>query len=432
VRRRWPGLRSAARGSFGRSVLQLTSGTAAGQVIGIAVTPVLTRLFAPEDFGTFAVYTTMVGLLVVVGTLRYELAVPLARTATDAAALVRGAFAVLGVFSALVALAVALPATRDLAPSLSGVHWLLVPVGLLATGSYSLVAATAVRDQRFAALGRRQVWQAVVRAAVQVGTGLAGLTRTGLVLGHVVGSAAGTASLLRSSEIARTAARLREPLRPLAVLKQFRKYPLYSMPAGLLNSTALQVPVILLASGYGVGFVGQYALAQRVIAAPLTLVASSIASVYRARLSQMLRSGTGDVLALYTRLVGLLAVVGLVPLAGLAALAPSLFELVFGPEWDEAGRIVRLLGLMFFAKFVFSSVAEALNALQRQGRQLVWDLGRTASVVAVLVVGPLSGAEAETTVLLYAVTMTAWYAFHGVLVRRALKAHAGVPSRPTA
>lgn len=49
------------RSSFARNVAVLAGGTAVGQAIVVLASPILTRLYTPEDFGVLAVYTSFLG-----------------------------------------------------------------------------------------------------------------------------------------------------------------------------------------------------------------------------------------------------------------------------------------------------------------------------------------------------------------------------------
>src|ERR1700680_2879364 len=66
-----------ASGQFMSNVLTLITGNGLSQLINIAGTLVLARLFAPEAFGSFALFVTMVSFLSVLGGGRYELAIML-------------------------------------------------------------------------------------------------------------------------------------------------------------------------------------------------------------------------------------------------------------------------------------------------------------------------------------------------------------------
>jgi O-antigen/teichoic acid export membrane protein len=91
------------KGSFARNVLTLMTGTTLAQAIPIAVSPILTRLFSPAEFGVFAVYLAIVSVLAILATGRYELAIMVPKKDRDAAALAVAAF-MLSLFVSLVIL----------------------------------------------------------------------------------------------------------------------------------------------------------------------------------------------------------------------------------------------------------------------------------------------------------------------------------------
>ena len=103
---------------FARSVGILAGGTAAGQAIIVAASPILTRLYTPEDFGVLAVYASLLSILGVVASLRYELAIPLPESDEEAANVtVLSLVVVLGM--ALVTAAIALPFRQPIAEALN-------------------------------------------------------------------------------------------------------------------------------------------------------------------------------------------------------------------------------------------------------------------------------------------------------------------------
>lgn len=65
------------KSEFSRNVLTLMTGTTITQAIPIAISPILTRIYTPEDFGIFALYMSVVSIVSVVATGCYELAIML-------------------------------------------------------------------------------------------------------------------------------------------------------------------------------------------------------------------------------------------------------------------------------------------------------------------------------------------------------------------
>ena len=72
------------KSEFNRNVLTLMTGTTIAQAIPIAISPILTRIYTPEDFGMFALYMSIASIIAIVATGRYELAIMLPKKDEDA------------------------------------------------------------------------------------------------------------------------------------------------------------------------------------------------------------------------------------------------------------------------------------------------------------------------------------------------------------
>jgi lipopolysaccharide exporter len=94
-------LKRIKKNDFAVNVLKLISGTALGQMITVLVSPLLARIYAPEDFGLLAVYISIASILSVIISLRYETAVVLPEDDNQAMDLVLLASLVAFVFSIL-------------------------------------------------------------------------------------------------------------------------------------------------------------------------------------------------------------------------------------------------------------------------------------------------------------------------------------------
>jgi O-antigen/teichoic acid export membrane protein len=91
-----------------RDVLKLAGGTAGSQVITVAATPIITRLYGPESFGVLATFASILALLNVVSSLRYELAIAVPEDDDEAITLVWLCFVLVAISTALTALGVVL------------------------------------------------------------------------------------------------------------------------------------------------------------------------------------------------------------------------------------------------------------------------------------------------------------------------------------
>src|SRR5690625_6821617 len=82
-------------------MLILLMGSGFSKLIGVAVIPILTRVYSPEEYGVMAVYVSFVAILSPMLTLRYIQAIPLPKKNLAAMHLVFIAFLLIGIFSVL-------------------------------------------------------------------------------------------------------------------------------------------------------------------------------------------------------------------------------------------------------------------------------------------------------------------------------------------
>ena len=72
------------KSDFVKNVITLVTGTALAQAIPLAVSPILTRIYSPEDFGILALFLGISSVFSVVVTGRYEFAITLPLKDEDA------------------------------------------------------------------------------------------------------------------------------------------------------------------------------------------------------------------------------------------------------------------------------------------------------------------------------------------------------------
>ena len=63
--------------TFAKDVTKLASGTMFAQILTIVVSPIVTRLYSPEDYGTMALFVSIVAIVGLIACLSYEFAIVL-------------------------------------------------------------------------------------------------------------------------------------------------------------------------------------------------------------------------------------------------------------------------------------------------------------------------------------------------------------------
>lgn len=407
-----------------RRLMLLASSTAAAQAVLILVSPILTRLYGPEDFGYFTVFITLLGIFGTAACLRYEAAIPICRNDGTASLVVRAAvLSGLGMATVLaLVLALAGPwlTVRVGLPEGSLLLWWLPP-GVAITGLFFALDGWTLKQGGMRVLAASKLWQATSQAVLQLGLWLFG--PVGLVTGYILSYAFAVLPILRRMPPEKRrlfrGLRLR---RTAAMAWRYRRFPLYATGAMLLNSTTRLLPVLLLAVLYGPVVAGWYGLAQRVVGIPIRLIGTSASQVYTAESARLLPQDYGQLYPLFMATAGRLALLGIAYLGGLALVGPEFFALVFGAEWRESGDLVRLLLPMYLAMFVMVPIAHTLNLFERQDLVLLLNLFSAAVLAGSFLGGWWWELGYGLTVGLYSLGMAVSYMLYFLLARRLLRA----------
>lgn len=374
---------------FARSVSVLAGGTAAGQAVVVLASPLLTRLYTPEDFGLFAVFAALLGILGVIASLRYQLAIPLPESDEKAARVaVLSLLVVLGMTlaSAVIVVLFGKPLAHALnTPALAQYFWLLPP-GLFLLGVYQVLNYWAIRTRAFSAIARTKLTQSAGMTAVQLGAFALG--PVALLLGRIVGQAAGALTLLKISVLpCREAFADVQFHEVVQAANRYRRFPIYSTWGGVFNTAGTQLPPLLFAALFSPAVAGIYLLAARVLGMPMQLLGKAIADVFFSSAADARR--TGALGNLVCRIHGKLAHVAMPPVLILALLGPELFEWVFGAAWRDAGVFAQWMAPMVYATFVTSPISTLTSVLEKQVHAVVFQVGLLSMRATGLLVGAL-------------------------------------------
>ena len=402
-------------GESRRGVAVIVSGTLAAQVLVLAASPILTRVFTSTEFGSYALVYALANLLFPLAALRVDALVPLPRSEDEAADLVGfglRAAAGVGLLGTALVLLVQAWWIGDTGGQWRWL-WAAAPMTAL-VAAFQVVNAWAIRRGRFGAIARRNVLQAAVMVSVQVLAGLSGAAAGGLLSGLALAFVVSILALTVGSGLPRDVLFLRR-----GALHGRTDAAVSLSLAGVLNSAGLQAPMLLVTSLFGLAAAGHFALAQQAVAVPAALVGQAVSQVYLSRLSAHVRetgqSGRTIFLAA-TRPLLVLAV----PAGAVAYLAaPVVFPVVFGESWRTSGEMVAALSVSLAAQLVGAPLSQTLIVSGAARTQLAWDAARLVVVVAALVLARLAGGSATDAVWCYGIVNAAAYAAGWLLAFRA-------------
>src|ERR1700730_14120774 len=358
-----------ASGKFMSNVLTLVTGNGLSQLINIAGTLVLARLFAPDAFGSFALFVTLVSFLSVLGGGRYELAIMLPEKDEEAANILFLAVLVLtgvGGVSLLIVAFFHSPIALLLGDDRLRLWLWAAPVALLINGLYQVQGVWFGRMKRFRRLATGRVLQSSGTVLGQLGLLVIHSGGCALVGGWIIGQSIGSLFLL--SQLFYSDGKFLWQARDWAVLREavgrYRNFPIYKAPHSFVSNASSQVVIVILRMFASLNLVGLYSMAARAVYLPVTLIASSMNDVFYEKAATELKQGALE--RFVTRLLRIQLVLAAPLLVLVTYDAKLIFGFVLGPKWVPAGSFAAILAFLSFLYFLTSWLDRLFDVRGRQ------------------------------------------------------------------
>lgn len=387
-----------------RAVATVLNGNVIAQVISLAALPILSKVFTDQAFGAFQLYSSILVALLPFAALRLEYVIlnlsgserDLSRVLTLCLGInLAGAFIVLALLVGPIGWI--WPGARTLPFPI----WLL-PLGFICVGTLQTFGTLPVRQSAFRLVAQARVLQSLAFNLGAIGVGLVVAGAPTLLLSDIASRLASSLLIFRKLRLTSLGRFDGADLRWMCeIVSQYRRYPLYAVPSGLLSGISMGLPVMALSALFPISEVGQFAMAWRVTLLPLGVLAFSVSQVVNARLAATRREGDGLVRPQILRVAMVMFGFGLVGGALALVLGQASVALVLGEKWRVAGTVIAVLAPMVISTLTVAPLNTALTLLGHQRAQVLWDLARLAGLLTVFGWSSQSGMDLLTTVRAY-------------------------------
>jgi len=377
-------------------------GTSVAQAIPIAISPILTRLYSPEDFGVLAMFLAITMTLGSVANARYEVAIMVLRTDDDAIN-IAALSVIISTFFSIILLFPAVLLNSQLTSFLGNEEigfWLyLVPAVVWLTGLFNVLNYLNIRNCQYRDIAKASVYKSLVMAIFQILIGVVKSGVSGLIVGQVMSDIAANYQL--SKNVIRYYCLSGIRLKKLYALgKKYKDYPLHNTPATLLDNAALQMPFLLLPKLFSLVVGGQFLLAQRMVGLPSSLISKPISQVFFQTMTEKNNNGEKTLPFLKLTLKRLFLIALPITIA-VYIVSPFLFRIVFGEEWTFSGTIAQYIVIAFFIRFIVSTVSPVFSVSDNLKIGAAWKYLYFISTGLIFLYSFLSSMNLENFLILF-------------------------------
>ncbi|WP_404445975.1 lipopolysaccharide biosynthesis protein [Sutcliffiella horikoshii] len=385
---------------FIQNVIILSSGTAAAQIIGMLLSPIITRLYGPEAYGSMGTFMAIISIIGPVSALTIPIAIVLPKNNDDAKGLIRLSLLITTIISIVISLILLF--VNDLIINIFGIEEIasylyLIPIVILFSGLLQVTEQWLIRTNQFGISAKVTFLQAVIVNGGKVGVGFFYPIASVLILFSALTQGLKALLILmltRKSKykISLNIFKSKSSIKRLA--NSYKDFPIYRAPQAFLTSISEGFPILLLASFFGPASVGFYNIGRTVLSIPTQLIGKSVGDVFYPKISNVANNNVNNndnntVTKLLTKATLILIVIAIIPFGIIFIFGPQLFSFVFGSSWIVAGEYARWIGLWSFSSFILQPALRTLPVLSAQRLHLIYTIISLVIRVKMLAIGYL-------------------------------------------
>lgn len=327
------------------------------QAIGLAVYPILTRLYAPEDFGALNVFLSMAGIVTLVSTAEFQYAIVLPKDDKKAWNVLQCGLIVL------------------VTVSLCCIWKPLLALYVLVMGLWTLMNYWYTRQQQFINISRYQMGQSIGSAAIKTGLAYTPVNG-GLIWGSVL---APLISLLTNWFYAgrkSVGERWKTPFRKEELrytILEYRNFPCYNLPRSLVNNLGCNLPSLLLAPVFGLTELGFFSMALTLAFRPVNMISSSIYQVLYQQFSEQVNKKE-SIRPLFSIYLKGATIASIILITLLWSILPQLCQWLLGSQWAICGEYIRWMLPWIAITILVGPICSLCDVFSEQKKGLWFEL----------------------------------------------------------
>ena len=387
------------------------------RIILILATPVITRLYLPQDYGTAAIMLNAISILAAFSCLRYDAAIVLGKDEKESKHLfyltcIINAGVTLLLFFLVTAIRGTIVELFHLPHSLTPYIW-LIAVGVFFSGFDSALISWSNWKKQFGEYSKALLIHSTSTAGIKIG--LAHFFKSSplfIIIGNIFGTVLSSLFLVwKTFDLKKIDLDWRALKR---TARKYREFPIYNTPTVLVRRLGQHMPIFLFGILFYPEIVGYYSLAMTILHLPITTVSVSVKKVIIKEISEKYNRNEPfkkDII----RSLQILGAVFIIPTLVLVFFGEACFVLIFGQKWAQAGIFASILAPWMFFEFINPGIISSYLVLRKQKFLFFFQTVMFASrIIALLICGLLTQDPLKTVMLFSAIGIIAniYYIFY--------------------
>jgi O-antigen/teichoic acid export membrane protein len=365
----------------------LITGTVLAQLISILLQPFIRRYFTPEAFGIFSVYLSLIGILTVIVTLRYDDAVVLPDNDSESANLLGlTTFFNFSICMILFVIAVLwaekVKILLNLPEKFSYKILYLVPLAVFLYNTYLSYNYWLIRKKKFYSVSANKLIRRSFEGLAQVFFALS-KNMKGPIYSDIFGQLANVVIVLFQSFKNGFSIKYLSLKKMRFVFIKYSEFPRYNLIPAVMSACSYLLPPIFITKYFSASYSGYYDLSKYLLSIPLALIATSFSNVLVQKIAEKYNKKQSLLVDLKPVLIVTL-IICFFEIIAIQLFGETLFMLVFGKMWKFSGQLSKIMVWTFVLNFFVSSFSCIFISMRKIKIYSIWQFFYFMSILLLL------------------------------------------------
>jgi O-antigen/teichoic acid export membrane protein len=337
-------------------------------MISILLQPFLRRFFTPETFGTFSVYLSLIGIIVVISSLRFDDAIVLPKTDKESTNVLGLSLILSFIFDLLLFFVVVIKGGSIIEflnlPSNFPVAVLyIIPLSAFLYNAYQCLNYWLVRKRKFYAISVNKLLRRGSEGLSQVGFALVKQNK-GLIYSDIIGQSVNVITVFIQTTRNGLNFRNISLVKLRYVFFKYKEFPKYNLVPAFMSTCSYMLPPIFINKFFSAESAGYFDLAKLLLSVPLALVATSFSSVLLQKVSDRFNRRESFMKELKPVFL-IVTFISLAEILCIVFFGELLFKFIFGDTWIFSGKISKILVWSFALNFIVSTFTSVFISMRK-------------------------------------------------------------------
>ncbi|MFC6293460.1 hypothetical protein BHU61_10025 [Macrococcus epidermidis] len=385
----------------------LLKGSIIANLITILMSPIITRIYAPSDFGFYTLLITSITLFGPIINLKYEMAIVKSQDNKEEINLTFLSMSIGFILSVIISVFYSIFVIYSHQSNYI-IVFVIIFLILQLTSLNNIFMSINNKYSEYNVISYVSIIRAVSNNILSLIFGLLKFTNYGLVISQII-------SLING--IYKQSTRFRREIKNISKINLNNMYKelinhknmaLFSTPAALLTTGIYSSIIIFITYEYTTRELGYYSLGFRILGIPFTIISANVARVYYEKASKEFIQ-KGQFQSVFVNFLKLLLITVVPMIIIIAIAAPYTFGFIFGEKWKEAGFYITLLSPMFCVRLIADSFLTTFIIKNRQKTELIFHVLLLILIMIIYLITHLLGLNITEFLFLISIIYSIFY-----------------------